>query len=63
TDMVTSPVSAAGMVIFGVGCGAITFIIRIWGGYPEGVSYSILLMNAATPLIDRFTKPRVFGVK
>ena len=61
TDMVTSPVSARGMVIFGIGCGLITFIIRIWGGYPEGVSYSILLMNAAVPLIDRFTKPRVFG--
>jgi Na+-translocating ferredoxin:NAD+ oxidoreductase subunit D len=63
TDMVTSPVTAVGMIIFGFGCGALTFIIRIWGGYPEGVSYSILLMNAAVPLIDRFTKPKVFGVK
>ncbi len=61
TDMVTSPVTYRGMMIFGAGCGLITFLIRIWGGYPEGVSYSILLMNAVTPLIDRYIKPRVFG--
>jgi len=61
TDMVTSPVTKKGMIIFGAGCGLVTCVIRIWGGYPEGVSYSILLMNAAVPLIDRFTKPRVFG--
>ena len=61
TDMVTSPVSAKGMILFGIGCGLLTFIIRVWGGYPEGVSYSILLMNAVVPLIDRFTRPRVFG--
>ncbi|HOO70362.1 MAG TPA: RnfABCDGE type electron transport complex subunit D [Spirochaetota bacterium] len=61
TDMVTSPVSAKGMIVFGAGCGIITFVIRMWGGYPEGVSYSILLMNATVPLIDRFTKPAVFG--
>ncbi len=61
TDMVTSPVSPKGMIIFGIGCGVITFVIRIWGGYPEGVSYSILLMNAAVPIIDRLTKPKVFG--
>jgi len=63
TDMVTSPMTAKGMVLFGIGCGFITFVIRIWGGYPEGVSYSILLMNALVPLIDKFTKPKVFGVK
>ena len=61
TDMVTSPVTEKGMIIFGVGCGLLTFVIRTWGGYPEGVSYSILLMNAATPLIDRYIKPKVFG--
>ncbi len=61
TDMVTSPVTHRGMIIFGIGCGLITSVIRIWGGYPEGVSYSILLMNAVVPLIDRYTKPRVFG--
>lgn len=62
TDMVTSPVTWKGMLLFGAGCGLITFVIRIWGGYPEGVSYAILLMNAAVPLIDRFTKPKVFGM-
>lgn len=63
TDMVTTPLTAKGQFIFGVGCGIITFAIRKWGGYPEGVSYSILMMNAATPVIDRFTKNRVFGRK
>ena len=61
TDMVTSPVSGKGMIIFAIGCGLLTFVIRLWGGYPEGVSYSILLMNAAVPLIDRLSKPKVFG--
>ncbi len=61
TDMVTSPVTPRGMLIFGAGCGVITFVIRIWGGYPEGVSYSILLMNAFVPLIDRYLRPAVFG--
>lgn len=63
TDMVTSPVSRRGMLLFGAGCGLITFVIRMWGGYPEGVSYAILIMNALVPLIDRLTKPRVFGAK
>ncbi|MBP7583739.1 MAG: RnfABCDGE type electron transport complex subunit D [Spirochaetes bacterium] len=61
TDMVTSPVTQRGMIVFGIGCGLLTCVIRLWGGYPEGVSYSILLMNATVPLIDRFFKPRVFG--
>lgn len=61
TDWVTSPVTKKGRWIFGVGCGVLTIIIRIWGGYPEGVSYSILLMNVFTPLIDRYTKQRIFG--
>lgn len=61
TDMVTSPVTPKGMLIFGFGAGFITFVIRIWGGYPEGVAYSVLLMNSVTPLIDRWTRPRVFG--
>lgn len=61
TDMVTSPLSGRGMLIFGVGCGFLTFIIRLKGGYPEGVCYAILIMNAVVPLIDRVTKPRVFG--
>ena len=57
-DPVTSPMTAKGQIIFGVGCGMITVLIRQWGGYPEGVCYSILLMNALVPLIDRYTKPR-----
>jgi len=61
TDMVTSPVTYRGMMVFGAGCGVITVIIRLFGGYPEGVSYSILLMNAATPLIDRYMRPKTFG--
>lgn len=61
TDYVTSPVTAKGRVIFGLGCGIITMLIRLYGGYPEGCSYSILLMNVATPLIDRLTRPRLFG--
>lgn len=61
TDYVTSPLTHKGRVIFGIGCGVLTVLIRLWGGYPEGVCYSILLMNVATPLIDRLTLPRVFG--
>jgi electron transport complex protein RnfD len=61
TDMVTSPVTNRGMMVFGAGCGVITIVIRLFGGYPEGVSYSILLMNAATPLIDRYMRPKTFG--
>jgi electron transport complex protein RnfD len=63
TDMVTSPITKKGRIVFGIGCGVLTVLIRLFGGYPEGVSYSILLMNAATPLIDRYTKPRIFGKK
>jgi len=61
TDMVTSPITSRGMLVFGVGCGVLTILIRLFGGYPEGVSFAILLMNAATPLIDRLTRPKVFG--
>jgi len=63
TDYVTSPLTRKGQIIFGIGCGVITAIIRLWGGYPEGVSYAILMMNAATPIIDRYTKTRVYGAK
>lgn len=61
TDPVTSPVSKIGGWIFGFGCGLITMVIRLWGGYPEGVCYSILLMNATVPLIDRYLPGRKFG--
>ena len=61
TDMVTTPMTWKGGVIFGIGCGVITCVIRNWGGYPEGVMFSIVLMNALTPLIDRITANRPFG--
>ncbi|MCR4828636.1 MAG: RnfABCDGE type electron transport complex subunit D [Bacteroidales bacterium] len=61
TDMVTSPMTRKGQLIFGFGCGALTIIIRNWGNYPEGVSFAILLMNAATPLINRWCKPKRFA--
>jgi electron transport complex protein RnfD len=61
TDMVTTPVTKTGRLVFGIGCGVILILIRFWGGLPEGVMYSILLMNAITPLINRFTRPRRFG--
>jgi len=61
TDYATSPMTAKGQVIMGIGCGLITFVIRKFGGYPEGVSYAILLMNIATPLIDKYCRPKKFG--
>ena len=61
TDMVSSPVTGRGMLIFGFGCGLLTVLIRLFGGYPEGVSFAILLMNGATPLIDRYTRPKIYG--
>ena len=61
TDMVTSPVTPYGRLIFGAGAGLLTMIIRFWGGYPEGCSYSILIMNVTVPLIDRYTKSRIYG--
>lgn len=61
TDYPTSPVTPLGQIIMGIGCGLLTSVIRLWGGYPEGVSYSILIMNMVTPLIDRYTMPKVFG--
>lgn len=61
TDMVTSPMSNKGMLIFGFGCGLLTVLIRVWGSYPEGVSFAILIMNAVTPLINKYVKPSKFG--
>jgi electron transport complex protein RnfD len=61
TDWVTSPVTPKGRIYFGIGCGTLTMLIRIFGGYPEGVCYSILIMNAVTPLLDRMTIPKRFG--
>ncbi|HKM45019.1 MAG TPA: RnfABCDGE type electron transport complex subunit D [Dysgonamonadaceae bacterium] len=61
TDYATSPLSHRGMIIYGVGIGVITMCIRLWGAYPEGVSFAILLMNAFTPLINNYVKPKRFG--
>lgn len=61
TDMVTSPITFWGRVVFAFGCGLLTALIRLFGGYPEGVSFAILLMNASTPLIDYLMKERTFG--
>lgn len=61
TDMVTSPMAKSGQLIFGFGCGLLTVIIRTWGAYPEGVSFAILLMNAVTPLINKWCKPARFA--
>ncbi|MBO7331173.1 MAG: RnfABCDGE type electron transport complex subunit D, partial [Alistipes sp.] len=62
TDYVTSPMTAKGMIIYGIGIGVITMIIRQWGAYPEGMSFAILLMNAVAPLINKYVKPKRFGV-
>ena len=61
TDMVTSPITKKGQIAFGIGCGLIASVIRLWGGYPEGVSYSILMMNALVPYFDNLFKPRKLG--
>ncbi len=61
TDMVTSPMTKGGQLIFGFGVGLLTILIRLWGAYPEGVSFAILIMNATVPLINRGFKPRRFG--
>lgn len=61
TDMVTTPATIKGKILFAIGAGVIVVWIRLKGGYPEGVCYSILIMNAFTPMIDRYTKPRPFG--
>lgn len=61
TDYVTSPSTPLGQWIFGLGCGLLTWIIRTWGAYPEGIAFAVMLMNATAPLIDQYTRPRIFG--
>ena len=61
TDMVTSPVTPRGQLIFGIGCGLLTIVIRLWGGYPEGVSFAIVIMNATVPILDKYITPRTYG--
>jgi electron transport complex protein RnfD len=63
TDYATSPMSPLGKIVFGIGCGVFTVLIRLYGGYPEGVAFAILLMNLTVPLIDRYIRPRVFGTR
>lgn len=61
TDPVTSPVSFRGQLIFGAGCGVLVYVIRTWGGYPEGVAFGVVLMNGFTPVIDHYLRPRIYG--
>ena len=63
TDYSTSPMTHKGMIIYGVGIGLLTMIIRLWGAYPEGMSFAIFIMNAATPIINKYCRPKRFGVK
>ncbi|MBQ3234358.1 MAG: RnfABCDGE type electron transport complex subunit D [Alistipes sp.] len=63
TDYSTSPMTHCGMLIYGVGIGLLTMIIRVWGAYPEGMSFAIFIMNAATPLINKYCRPKRFGTK
>ena len=63
TDYVTSPMTTKGMIIYGIGIGILTMVIRLWGAYPEGMSFAILLMNSVVPLINKYIKPRRFGSK
>jgi len=61
TDPITSPVGSLAKIIFASGCGALIFIIRTWGGYPEAVAFAVLFMNSLTPLIERYCRPRIYG--
>lgn len=61
TDPVTSPSTIRGQLLFGFGCGLLTFVIRTWGAFPEGVAFAVLIMNAVTPLIDYYVRPRLYG--
>jgi electron transport complex protein RnfD len=61
TDPVTAAASERGRLIFGAGIGALTYAIRVWGGYPDGIAFAVLLMNASVPVIDRYTRPRIYG--
>lgn len=63
TDYVTSPMHPASQIVFGIGIGVITCVIRMWGSYPEGMSFAILIMNAVTPLLNNYMKPHRYGIK
>jgi electron transport complex protein RnfD len=61
TDPVSSPTTARGRLIYGAGIGVLTYIIRSWGSYADGIAFAVLLMNMAVPLIERWTRPRIYG--
>jgi electron transport complex protein RnfD len=61
TDPVGSPSTPRGQIVYAMGCGALIYVIRTWAGFPEGVAFAVLLMNAATPLIDHYLRPRIYG--
>ena len=61
TDPVTAATTSCGRLIYGAGIGILTYAIRTWGGYPDGVAFAVLLMNATVPLLDRYTRPRIYG--
>ena len=61
TDPVSAATSGRGKLIYGAGIGVLTYVIRTWGGYPDGVAFAVLIMNLAVPLIDRYTIPRIYG--
>jgi electron transport complex protein RnfD len=61
TDPVSAAATVRGRLIYGAAIGVLTYAIRTWGGYPDGIAFAVLLMNGAVPLIDRYTRPRVFG--
>jgi electron transport complex protein RnfD len=63
TDMVTCPTTPRGQLLFGAGCGLIAILIRMWGGYPEGVSFAVVIMNGLNPTIERYIQPRLYGAK
>ena len=63
TDYVTSPMFPMGKLIFGLGCGILTMVIRLWAGYPEGVSFAVLLMNACVPILNTYTRPKKYGLQ
>ncbi len=61
TDPVSAATTTRGRVIYAAGIGLLTYVIRTWGGYPDGVAFAVLLMNLCVPLIDRYTRPRIYG--
>ena len=63
TDPVTASTTPVGRIIFGAGCGLLIYVIRSWGGYPDGVAFAVLLMNLAAPLIDHFSQPKITGYR